>query len=288
MVTKIFDDRKRYFEDMNKITTPKLKLEKPVFGTKEWASHNENLISGCSNNCRYCYAKAMASRFKRKTSDNWKDEIVDKSKLEKKFKKKQGRFMFPTTHDITPDNLDWCMAYLENILKAGNEVLIVSKPHPECIQAMCQRFIKYQQQILFRFTIGSTDNATLKFWDQNAPSFDERLEALEYAHRMGFATSVSCEPLLDKNADDLIRQVRPYVTDAIWLGKVNMIISRLKINGHGDQETMTKANKLIEDLSESYIKELHMRYQNDPNIKWKDSFKKVVGIDISTTPGLDI
>lgn len=264
------------------------KEEKTAFGTREWASHNENFISGCSNNCRYCYAKAMAIRFGRSTPDSWKNEILNQSKLEKKFKKKQDRFMFPTTHDITPDNLDWCMAFLEHILKAGNEVLIVSKPHLECIKSICTRFVEYKQQILFRFTIGSTDNATLKFWDQNAPSFDERLEALEYAHRMGFATSVSCEPLLDNNADDLIRQVRPYVTDAIWLGKVNMIISRLKINGHRDQETMIKAKKLIEDLSESYITDLHVHYKNDPQIKWKDSFKKIVGIPIQTQSGLDI
>lgn len=263
-------------------------IVKPAFGTREWASHNENLINGCSNDCRYCYAKAMASRFKRKTSENWKDEIINKSKLNKQFKKKQGRFMFPTTHDITPDNLDWCMAYLENILKAGNEVLIVSKPHPECIQTMCEKFMPYRQQILFRFTIGSTDNTTLKFWDQNAPSFDKRLEALQYAFRMGFATSVSCEPLLDNNADELIRQVRPYVTDAIWLGKVNMIISRLKINGFGDQETMAKAKALMGDLSESYINELYTRYRNDSKIKWKDSFKKVIGIPMQTDPGRDI
>jgi hypothetical protein len=46
------------------------------------------------------------------------------------------------------------------------------------------------KNIMFRFTIGSADNQTLKFWDQYAPSFDERMESLIYAHKAGFQTSI--------------------------------------------------------------------------------------------------
>jgi DNA repair photolyase len=263
-------------------------MNKTVFGTKEWASHNENCISGCSNHCRYCYAQSMAVRFGRKTPDTWKNEILHQGKLVRRFKKKQGRFMFPTTHDITPENFDHCMVFLENILKAGNEVLVVSKPHLDCIRSMCNRFNEYRQQILFRFTIGSADNDILRFWDQDAPGFEERLESLAYAYRAGYATSVSCEPLLDANADDLIRQVRPYVTDAIWLGKGNNMIGRLKMNGHGDQETIQRAVHLMASLSAEYVLDLYDRHRDDPHIKWKDSLKKVVGIEISVKAGLDI
>lgn len=38
---------------------------KTVFGTGEWSSSSENCISGCSHNCYYCYAKAMAIRMRR-------------------------------------------------------------------------------------------------------------------------------------------------------------------------------------------------------------------------------
>lgn len=47
---------------------------KNVFGTKEWAVFNENLISGCEHHCHYCYAKEMAVRFKRKSPENWRKE----------------------------------------------------------------------------------------------------------------------------------------------------------------------------------------------------------------------
>lgn len=266
----------------------KRKVEKSVSGTKEWASHNENCISGCINDCRYCYAKAMAVRFGRKTADTWKNEILDHGKLVKRFKKKQGRFMFPTTHDITPENLDHCLPFLENILKAGNHVLVVSKPHFDCITAICAKLGNYRQQILFRFTIGSADNNTLRYWDQHAPGFVERLESLIYAYRSGYATSASCEPLLDNNADVLINRLLPYVTDSIWVGKMNRILSNLIMNGHSDQETIHRAKHLRDSLSDEYIMDLYNRYKDNPHVKWKESIKKVVGIEIPVEAGLDI
>ena len=35
---------------------------KIISGTKEWAKENVNCVTGCSNNCRYCYARAMGTR----------------------------------------------------------------------------------------------------------------------------------------------------------------------------------------------------------------------------------
>ena len=39
------------------------KTHKITLGTKEWADSNVNCYFGCSNNCKYCYAKKMAIRF---------------------------------------------------------------------------------------------------------------------------------------------------------------------------------------------------------------------------------
>ena len=44
-------------------------------GTKEWRPNNENCIEGCSNDCRYCYAKKNAIRFGRRDPGSWK--IID-------------------------------------------------------------------------------------------------------------------------------------------------------------------------------------------------------------------
>ena len=39
--------------------------KKPISGTKEWSVSSVNCITGCEHNCRYCYARANALRFKR-------------------------------------------------------------------------------------------------------------------------------------------------------------------------------------------------------------------------------
>jgi DNA repair photolyase len=66
-------------------------------GTKEWASYNVNCIKGCSNNCRYCYAKMMAKRFGRCTNESWKEMEINFRMLDCNYKKYNGRVMFPST-----------------------------------------------------------------------------------------------------------------------------------------------------------------------------------------------
>jgi len=72
-------------------------------GTKEWASSNVNLISGCSHNCRYCYAKKMAIRFGRKTDYTWKNMELNEDKLNHGFKKRKVIIMFTYSNDIVPE-----------------------------------------------------------------------------------------------------------------------------------------------------------------------------------------
>jgi DNA repair photolyase len=225
---------------------------------------------------------------KSSTPDSWKNEIVKPEKLSKGFRKRNGRIMFPTTHDITPENIEACTCFLGHILESRSKVLVVSKPHLECIKKLCDEFQEYKHQILFRFTIGSTDSAVLKFWEPGAPDFEERLSSLKNAFDMGYSTSVSCEPMLDGNIDDLVAQVSLYVTDSIWLGKMNQAGSRLALNGANDSETLAAMRRLKSIQSDEQILLLYSRYKNNNLIKWKESIKKVVGLDIPTKKGLDM
>ena len=149
-------------------------------------------------------------------------------------------------------------------------------------------FPDYKDKILFRFTIGSSDSNTLKFWEPNAPDFAERLESLKYAFSEGYQTSVSCEPMLADNIGDVIDQVSPFVTDSIWLGKMNQLSTRLSLNGEKDALTIQKATQLEQWQSDGNIKQLYSQYKDNPLIRWKDSIKKVVGIKIPIKSGLDL
>ena len=250
---------------------------KPAFGTTEWAPRNENLIKGCSHDCKYCYAKAMTTQHKHNTKEDWKNEIVNQGKLKKGFRKHDGLIMFPSSHDITPDHLNECITFLYHILEPGNDVLIVSKPHLSCIKEICDYFKEYKDNIIFRFTIGSADSNVLKFWEPNAPDFEERLESLKYAFNAGYQTSVSCEPMLDDKVDQVIDKALSYVTETIWIGKPNKLNERLSMNGFKNNlTTMNSAHRLMKLFSDDYILNLCATYQDNPKIMWKDSIKKVI------------
>jgi DNA repair photolyase len=261
---------------------------KEVFGTLEWAAKNANFISGCSHDCKYCYSKEMAIRFKRKTAQNWKNEEIREESLKKKFKKIDGKYMFPSSHDIHPSHINESLFFLKKILEAGNDVLIVTKPHFECIEAICKEFTDYKENIMFRFTIGSASSKILEFWEPGAPCYEERLSCLKFSFALGFETSLSCEPMLDNNTEQLVIETLPFITDSIWVGKANFLIKRLNTNKCNSKEEIQKAEELIEWQKDENIKLLYNKFKENPQIKWKESIKKVVNIQISTTKGLDI
>jgi DNA repair photolyase len=174
---------------------------------------------------------------------------------------------------------------LEKLLKAGNKVLVVSKPHIQCITYICDQLGDYRDSILFRFTIGAMDNRVLSFWEPGAPSYEERKESLRYAFENGFQTSVSVEPMLDnEHIFDLVDDLSPYVTDAIWIGKMNQPRRRIEIT---DEVVEAEVVKIESGQTDERIIEIYESLKSSPLIKWKESIKKVVKIDLPDGPGLD-
>jgi DNA repair photolyase len=153
---------------------------------------------------------------------------------------------------------------------------------------LCEEFASYKDRITFRFTIGSTDNEVLKFWEPGAPSFEERLISLIHAHQNGFVTSISIEPMLEGDIDALIAAVSPFVTDTIWLGKINRLKSILAINGFKQPEILVRAYALIKSQNDDAIKQLYIRYKDNPKIRFKESIKKIVGMELQSKAGMDL
>ena len=79
----------------------------------------------------------------------------------------------------------------------------------------------------------------------------------------------------------------PFVTDAIWLGKGNFWEDRLRTNGNSE-DVIKRGRELDESFSDEYIMELYEKYRTWPKIKWKESIKKIVGLEIPTESGLDV
>ena len=201
-------------------------------GTKEWADTNFNITNGCRNACLYCYAAEMADRFKRKTRAEWLHEELTTHAFIATYPKKNGVVMFPTAHDITPFNLHTYVRVAKLMLAAGNQLLIVSKPQLVCVKVLITELAPWKDQILFRFTIGSLDAETTYFWEPGASSPQERLTCLQAAYEADFKTSVSIEPMLQgaHEAVLVVDAVRVFVTETIWIGKMNQ--AKRRVDSH--------------------------------------------------------
>ncbi len=148
-------------ENVDNENSTSAKKEKTNYGTREWANSTINILTGCEHDCKYCYAKSMAVRFHKVIPQNWKCEQVRLNSIKMRYKKMNGRIMYPSSHDITPIHLNFHTDELRKILSIGNEVLIVTKPHIDCIKHISTELNDFKGQILFRFTIGSADSTVL-------------------------------------------------------------------------------------------------------------------------------
>lgn len=191
---------------------------------------NPNICLGCSHDCIYCYAKDMAWRRGSQKGgidhvDEWKTMRIRKKDVDHKYRKKWSYApLFPSSHDVTPEILDDFLTALGNFLEPGNKVNITSKPHLECIKAICERYGDYNDKIqfMFTFTFTAMDDKILSFWEPGAPSYKERKACLKYVYDAGFNTRVFIEPILDPdNLEDLVKEILPFIIIDIWIGKLN-------------------------------------------------------------------
>jgi len=272
----------------------------PKTGTREWSEHSVNCCRGCSHGCLYCYARERAIRFHAhwlKRGDDWTTElfppVVDEIYAARTYNERYpGVVMFPTTHDLTPDNADACLAVLDCLLTVKNRVLIVSKPHIEVIDKVLELLGRHPVAaalVEFRFTIGGIDRSVLNFWEPNAPSLPERMACLEMVEAKGYRTSVSAEPLLEPSrAVELVKMVEPFVSGEIWVGKANQLRRRtawiIKAwAGPGPSprcpfpiDLDSQIERLEAQQTDEAVMAVVEQLQGNPKIRWKDSYREVI------------
>lgn len=253
-------------------------------GTREWSASSFNIGVGCSHGRIYCYARASALRNNLvANASEWTTEIVKPEAVAKNFGRRSGVIMFPTTHDVTDAYLESSIIALRKMLTAGNEVLVVTKAHLNCIEQLCSELAEFKNQLNLRFTIGSLDADVCKFWEPHAPGPDERLAALKHAHALGFATSVSSEPMLAGRLEAvrLFKTVEPYVVDQVWFGVMNDVDRRV-VEQVDDAEVRENVDKLRQLQSVEQVLRLYAELVNEPKVAWKDSIKAIVANAQST------
>lgn len=255
-------------------------------GTREWSEHSVNCRHGCTNGCVYCYARAQALRFGRISSgDAWTEEVTAATP---KIRLYRGRVMYPTAHDLTPANWAATGPVLFDLLGAGNDVLLVTKAHPDVMAALYARLLHIHRVVAravseghleIRVTIGALDPDILRFWEPGAPPPAARLEALRFIASWGIPTSVSIEPLLDANhVTDLVLAVAHWTDGEIWIGAANKLRARTAwCRGRPGLEE--EILRIEAGQTPERMREVYKALRSHPQVRWKDSYQRVLGID---------
>jgi len=71
----------------------------------------------------------------------------------------------------------------------------------------------------------------------------------------------------------VVEVVREYVTETIWIGKMNKARLRVDMRVPENAAAVERIEAMQDDRE---IVKLYMAYRNDPSIRWKDSIKEVV------------
>lgn len=247
-------------------------IERKGTGTAEWAEVTENICRGCRNDCLYCYAANSANRFNLRKREQWATEELTKRAEITSYPARNGVVMFPSSHDISPYNLEAYIRVAKLILEKGNRLLIVSKPRADCIYPLLAEVKPWIDNILLRFTIGTISEVTSRFWEPGATLPKERINVLRAAFSAGFSTSVSIEPMLAGRfgAMEVFHAVCPYVTETVWIGKMNK--TRLRV----DKQYQAAVDNILEMQRDDEIIRLVDDLKAYRQIRWKDSINEVI------------
>jgi len=181
-----------------------------------------NPVTGCENNCQYCHQR-YRNKVRFKDPSPWNEMRVNEKKIHNYRNRIGCMLQCPTTSDIFPKTLPYYEAIIENGIRGRfDEVQITSKPRISCIEPLTAHFGQFHNIIHFFFTITTDRNGTIRQWEGRSPMYEERIECLRLAHERGFRTSVIMEPLLS-DPRDIIRKYAKYITDRIYIGKMNYI-----------------------------------------------------------------
>lgn len=210
-----------------------------------------------------------------KPQPTWANWSLNSKMIKKGYKKLQNHsdlydYMFPTSHDIFPQIYDDCVTVLKKVLKAGNTVLITTKARFKMIMNLIDDLAEFKDQIMFRFTITTTNERKIRRYEPHAPSYRDRVMACFYACQNGWETSISIEPFLDRDPTYLITRFfdPDIVTDIIWLGTMSGAIPEALKKNYA-KENLKLILKKIRTLPEKVQNKIRLKdsIRNKLNLK---------------------
>lgn len=182
---------------------------------------SRNIQLGCDRNCVFCYGAEGADRRNQRKRKDWDFPVINLNKVNRKYRKTSKRIMFPTTHDITENNIEACLVVLKRLLEVGNHVLIVSKMSSKIFERLTTELWEFRQQLEVRITITAKDQLIKSIFERNSPWTEDQLLILESVLKLNLPISVSIEPFLEEDPTRLIQELMARGITSIWIGPMN-------------------------------------------------------------------
>ena len=253
-------------------------------GTREISDASASSFLGCKNGCSYCWAYGLAVRRGRVKPGEWEDEKFDETAFNKHTKgRKKKRVLYGATHDLRMEHIDVHVQKIRQILNDGNDLVITSKAFPEVMKRIVKDFSDEMGRFVFLMDIGSTDTRVIRWWEKNTSSYEERAEAMKFlseeAVPLGAKLGIIAEPLLDNHPERIIEQLGGYVSGAkIYLGTMNQGANILSITKGWTPEIKKAYDQLVQWQARQNLRELYLKYRNDPRIAFKNPIPQRIGI----------
>ena len=175
-----------------------------------------NPIHGCSHDCKYCWAKALAEKWGKSFEPQIREHFF-KDKMPN-----DGTWIFVGSMGDTfcpgvPDA--WIYRLLNFILTyQGNNKFLLMTKNPQRLMMWRPLLEEIKGKVIIGTTI-ETDRKTDQ-WSK-APPTELRIDALNFAKILGFTTFVSMEPLSDFNLGTIGTWILRIDPEAVEIGLEN-------------------------------------------------------------------
>lgn len=200
------------------------------FGIKTYNIRLSSVL--CKHDCKYCYIGPMFRRWKKQCDVIDMESLMpsDPVKVNKKWRKvkneKRSVYFFPSSSDIFVENAESYVKACISMMKAGHEIMFVTKPTLKSINAIILEFEKsgfnYKNNLIVFVTISSDDDVILRNFEPNTSLFAERIEVLKYLANININVNVMMEPYLT----DPVRLISKFIDilpekGIVAIGKMN-------------------------------------------------------------------
>lgn len=267
-----------------KLTIKNLPYSYWNFGIKTYNIRLSSVL--CKNACSYCYVAPMFARWKHKCDNIDIEELMpsDMKKVNKKWRRVEDdmrtMYFFPSTSDIFEETAKDYVTSCISIMKAGHEIMFVTKPTMKSISAVIQEFEKcaynYKRQLVVFITVSTDDDTVLRKFEPNTSRFEERLNVIRFLTSIDINVNVISEPYLSNPISfiDKILEILPS-NGIIALGKMNYK-SNIRLNQDDSIDNQLK-QYLDELYSKKNVKKLWNNIKNNNRVLIKKTtFKDIV------------